>query len=588
MKKKQVLALLLSVALMTSGLSACGLPSGSGADSQAENPPAGAVGTEEELEAAIGRVIGDGEAGSATKEETVYVFADANGNTKHVTVSNWLKNRDGSTRLTDHTTLTDIENVKGEESFTTGSGDELTWDADGNDIYYQGSTTKQPPVSARITYSLDGNEISPAELSGKSGNVKIRIDSTNSEKKGDVYVPFTALTGMVFSNDHVRNVKVDHGSIVSEGKNTVVVGMGFPGLQDSLEPVKERTEEILSENEDGQEAKNRLADLEIPSTVEITMDATDFAMSTCLTMVMSGLGSAESGDRDQLEEDRKTAIERLDERVKELTEDGNALADGAEKLSSGIGEADDAMPDLTDGTGALADGIKEYTDGVSKVNRGAGQLSDGTDEAEKGAKKLSKGIDDDTDGAGKLSRGAESLSRGIKGYTDGAGKLRKGADTLSEGAAKLDANSSALKTGSKALLDGISDEEKGLKAGVKNYTDGVGQIDDGLQKLNGSVSGDGTKKNPGLASGAQQLQKGISDYTAGAAKADAGAAKLAADGAAPALAAGTASLRDGLDQYTAGVGQLAAGVEQLTNEESGAPRLAAGAKAVADGAGQIA
>ena len=135
------------------------------------------------------------------KEETVYVFADANGNTKKITVSNWLKNKDGSASIEDLTSLMDIENVKGDEDFTESTDGTLVWDAEGNDIFYQGSTDKETPVSLSIHYYLDGQEISPEELAGKAGHVKIRIDYTKKKKKGDVYVPFTALTGMVFSDE---------------------------------------------------------------------------------------------------------------------------------------------------------------------------------------------------------------------------------------------------------------------------------------------------------------------------------------------------------------------------------------------------
>ena len=100
------------------------------------------------------------DADAVYKEETVYVNADATGTIDEVTVSNWLKNSGSvSGSLTDASTLKDIKNVKGDETFKA-SGDTLTWNTDGEDIYYQGTTDQDLPVSVKLTYYLDGKEIS--------------------------------------------------------------------------------------------------------------------------------------------------------------------------------------------------------------------------------------------------------------------------------------------------------------------------------------------------------------------------------------------------------------------------------------------
>ena len=91
------------------------------------------------------------DADAVYKEETVYVNADATGTIDDVTVSNWLKNSGSvSGSLTDASTLKDIKNVKGDETFKA-SGDTLTWNTDGEDIYYQGTTDQNLPVSVKLT-----------------------------------------------------------------------------------------------------------------------------------------------------------------------------------------------------------------------------------------------------------------------------------------------------------------------------------------------------------------------------------------------------------------------------------------------------
>lgn len=68
--------------------------------------------------------------------------------------------------LEDASTLKDIENVKGDETFTQ-SGNKVTWQADGNDIFYQGTSESELPVTQKLTYYLDGKEVTPEELAWK-------------------------------------------------------------------------------------------------------------------------------------------------------------------------------------------------------------------------------------------------------------------------------------------------------------------------------------------------------------------------------------------------------------------------------------
>lgn len=143
------------------------------------------------------------EAKTVTKDETVYVKLAPDGSVKDITVSDWLKNVDQTPSIEDRSDLSDIKNVKGDEGFA-GSGDgSIVWSSGGNDIYYQGKTSKKLPVSVKITYYLDGKEISADELAGKSGKVKIRYEYTNHSTQtvlvdgeaATVATPFAVVTG---------------------------------------------------------------------------------------------------------------------------------------------------------------------------------------------------------------------------------------------------------------------------------------------------------------------------------------------------------------------------------------------------------
>lgn len=116
-----------------------------------------------------------------SKEETVYVNAAADGTPEEITVSDWLKNSASSGDLSDTSDLKDIKNVKGDETFSQ-DGDKITWNTEDKDIYYQGTTTKELPVSMEIKYYLDGVQVSPDDLGGKSGHLKIEVAYKNNVK----------------------------------------------------------------------------------------------------------------------------------------------------------------------------------------------------------------------------------------------------------------------------------------------------------------------------------------------------------------------------------------------------------------------
>lgn len=521
MKRKQVLALLLAVAMtanMTMPAFAATAPVSGSIFWGSEETVAI---TEDDLAAAMAAAVKGTDAVSegAEKEETVYVFTDANGKQKSMTVSNWLKNKDGADKLYDNSILQNIENVKGDEPFTQ-NGDILTWNAGGNDIYYQGTTDKAAPITQKITYYLDGKEISPENLAGKSGKVKIHIDYDNSEKYSDVFVPFTTMTGIIFSNDNVKNVEVDNGSVISEGKNTVVVGMAFPGLSDSLQSAKDDAEHLLDETEASQKSKDRVRDLEIPDSVEITMDATDFKMSTCMTMVFSGLFD----DDEALEEDHDSMLKDMDEKIADLEKDGADLADGAGKLSDGINEATDGSKELADGAGELASGIKEYTDGVSEVNDGAGQLADGTD---------------------TLVEQLPELTGGLKTYTQGVAQADAGLGTIVDGLPELTGGTSDLSSGLTAFSGGLST----LTDGLSELKDGTQRLDDQSQSLKEGVKD--------LSDGAAQLQEGIKNYTAGVDALKAGTSKMLAADRLPQISAAAQFVSAGLETYAGDVSEKA-------------------------------
>lgn len=387
----------------------------------------------------------------ADKDESVYLISDANGNVNKTIVVDHLKNKDKKDTLEDASNLSDIENVKGKEKFTQ-SGDKLTWQAGGKDIYYQGTATEEPPVTQKVTYYLDGKEISPEDLAGKSGKVKIRFDYTNTTsytetvngEKQTVSVPFAAVTGLVLG-DGFENIEVTNGKAEVSDSSSVVLGYALPGLKDSLG--------IKDGDLDG--------DVNIPEYMEMTADVENFSMPAAMTFVVNAsdyvsTDGIDTSDLDDMINDLKDASTQLQDGSKTLAEGTDTLADGLSTLQSKLGT-------FASGVGTLQSGLKTYTDGVSTLSGGLNTLGNSTGALVSGADKLNSG-------AGQLASGSATLKDGLKTYTDGA-------STLAAGASNLDAGMDTLKSGT----DTLSQSAPSLVSGVNSLSDGINTLDKALK-----------------------------------------------------------------------------------------------------------
>ena len=292
-----------------------------------------------------------------TKDETVYVLADSNGSTRKIIVSDWLKNAAGADTLLDESGLTGVQNVKGSESCTDNQGT-LTWSAAGSDIYYQGTTDKELPVTLTVSYQLDGERIAPEDLVGKSGHVTIRYDYKNNQYEvkeitgtsQKIYVPFAAVTGLVLDNSRFRNVTVTNGKAINDGDRTAILGLALPGMQENL----------------GLEPDT----LDVPSYVEISADVTDFRMSMTLTLVTNQVFQALEDAPIASSDDLNDIINKVAEGLTRLTDGSNALYEGLDTLLEKSGE-------LAEGVNQLAQGAQTLQDGTASLEEGAGQLKEG-------------------------------------------------------------------------------------------------------------------------------------------------------------------------------------------------------------------
>ena len=372
-----------------------------------------------------------------TRQETVYVFNDASGNKNHITVN------------------------------------EKITDANGNETLNKTESSENAPVTMKVTYKLDGKEIKPEDLAGKSGKVTIRFYYTNNQKKTvtingkkqTVAVPFTMITGMMLPTDVFSNVEVTNGKLTKVGDNIVAVGMTMPGLKDTMN---------LKFND-------KSLDLDIPEYFELTADVKNFSLDMTMSVATSNLLSDMNADDITLDDLKKT-VASLDDAATQLADGTVSLQDGTQQLSDAIPALTDGVDQLNTGASSLRDGIYAYADGAASAYEGSVSLNDNMKAYADGIGTLYNTLKDNNldssvasaaKGASELAAGAVTLDAGIDSALSGAGALVTGADTLSGGLTKLEAGSDQLAAGTNKLK---TDLEAGKTKATESYSTAYGSF----------------------------------------------------------------------------------------------------------------
>lgn len=468
---------------------------------------------QQKIEEAINNTINSTTTFGADKEETVYVISDASGNVQKKIVSDWLKNKDGKDTITDKTDLKNVENVKGDETYTEGNQGNIEWKANGSDIYYQGTTDKELPVNVKVTYYLDGKEMSPEDMAGKSGQVKIRFEYENTAKHTvkingkdtEMYTPFTMLTGMILPADKFTDVEVSDGSgkIVSDGNNEMVLGVSFSGLKEDLENAK------------GKDKVN----IDISDSFEITANVNDFSLAMTLTVGTSDVFSGIDVDSLDSIDDVEDTIDELVDAVGKLEDGSNTLKDGLGTLRSGASQVNDGVTTLNSKTGEFVDGLKKVDDGValivSKMSAEDGAIA-GADALAKGVATIDQKMNDVQGAVGQFADGAGTLDKGAGDVSKAVGQLAEGSSTLDKSVGELASGATQLATGASTIDENLGKVETGVTA----LADGAGAVSDGVSALANGIKG--TEESTGLSQAADSTAQGVDALAAGAGQLESG------------------------------------------------------------------
>lgn len=343
------------------------------------------------------------------KTETVYSVLNSDGSISDTIVSSWLHDEDGINNIKETLNLTDVKNIKSNEK-PSKDGNTYTWNANGNDVYYEGTATKQLPVSVKIRYELDGQEMSAKDMEGKSGHLKLMISFTNNYSqvkningKSIVIHPSYLAGGMLnMSTGKFSNVKCESGKIVNDGTNEMLAFANIPGLNETLKSA-------------GLDKVNN--QLGISDDVTVEADVNDFDLGSIM------VGMTNEIDLNQ-ELGEIGSVSELTDGIDQLIEADNQLIDGSKQLYDGTTQLKEQAAPLTgssdqvrqlsagaiqlnDGVKALQTGISQYTAGASAINEGVNQLY----AIPQGAAQISEGIT--TYKTQSLVSGIDDLSAGL-------------------------------------------------------------------------------------------------------------------------------------------------------------------------------
>ena len=358
------------------------------------------------------------------KDETVYVILDENGNPTEQIVSDWIKGSEALGEFTDKSTLTDIKNVKGDEE-PTKNGENLSWNINSNELYYQGKSSNKLPITISVNYEFNGKKVDPNDVLGKSGKFKISVNIKNNEsktvfingEKRTIYLPLLTAAELTLSNSNFKNVEITSGKVLNDGNNSLVTFVTIPGLKESLN-LGGLLDDLLGSSS-----------IDLEDSFEITGETEKFEIPAIMV-----LATTSSEDIDEIQ-----GIDKLDDLKTAL----NDLQKGGEDLLSGSKE-------LLDGQTDLANSYSIFDSGVDTLNSGAIELKNGIN-------KLNSNVPTLVSGANSLNSGASELNTKYSLFDTGVSSLASGAGTLNDGINKLNGSVPTLISGVDSLNSGASE-----------------------------------------------------------------------------------------------------------------------------------
>ena len=519
---------------------------------------------------------------SSGKEEVIYIMSDANGAVENIYGVNIFSSGD----VTDYGNYSDVKLLNTNDKVTL-DGDKLTFSSDASKVYCQATLKDaQNPWNISIKYFLDGKEMSPEDVAGKSGKLEIKFHVTqNPMAVKSFYKNYALQASFTLDTDKCSDITADKATIANVGSKkqlnyTILPGEGID--------------------------------------TSITANVKDFEMDE---VAINGV---------------KLSID-VNFDTSEITDQADQLTNGVKKINKGATSVKNGSGDLKDGSGKLKDGAKRLDSGAKSLNSGIKDLETGVKKLQTGLDAINAQSNSLTDGSAKVKNALAQIQQSLsnvstdtsqlKELTQASGKIKKGISDLKAGTDELQKNVGY--TQYKTLLNQKGLNIDDLKA---NNTKAISTLQEQIKKLNDQASlmelmpqyqaqaktireqtkslGDVVKLLTGnnaaiggtevylnsLSDAVGKLAKGVNSLNKQYDKFDKAIGTLADSlssmivnltkltNAIHTLNSQYAKLDDGIGKYTSGVGQVHEGYNSLIQ---GVEKLASGSKSMLKGSNTL-
>lgn len=447
-----------------------------------------------------------------SKEEVVYGKLNADGTVQRLYTVNHFAGTAGRT-VTDYGDYTAVRNMTTTDPIAYSDGAvTLTPAADG-DLYYEGTMDPSTPLpwNIEVHYILDGAEVDPDDLAGRSGALILRINvSPNPDCTGDWFNQYALQTTVTLDTANASNIRAAGGTIASVGSQRQIIFTLLPGQTSEVEVAADVTNFTMP--------AITLNGIQL----QLKLDIDGVSLTNRLNQLTTGTGQLDEGTAAL-----SAGIAALEQGLTLLTDQNDLLTGGSAAVNSALLQLQSALS----GISASNDQLNLLLDASQQIGAGIDQLDDGVALLESQVNYdafksilAQNGLDLDTLAAGNAQ--AIAMLQALTGLPFGVG------DQISQIVLLLQGNT-ALAGAMQLYLDTVSQGIGALRQGTSAVREGYDAFDSGIQAMAGVLNG--MLQNMALLSDAVTTlatQYGVFDT--------------------------------GVNAYTQGVDQILAGTQQLS------------------------
>lgn len=316
----------------------------------------------------------------SNKSEVVYAKLSAAGAVNAIYVVNHYQVAKGGI-ITDYGSYQSVKNLSDSKPIEL-EGDKISIQAEEGDFYYQGNMEgKDLPWSIEIVYELDGLEVSPQDIAGKSGDLGVRIKTKRNDKVDSIfYENYMLQISLTLPSDLCRNIDAPDAIVAEAGNNTLLAFTVLPNTE---------------------------------AEFKIAAKVTDFRMSGIEISAMPFSMSIDMPDTDGMLKDLEKlpeAIEELNDGVGELAKGTTDLKKGADSVRSGSVKFEYGLSELSQNSSGIIGASAQIKDALSTIST---SISGNTSET-------------DLSSLTQLPSVLNELSLGLKGISAGLVELKDG------------------------------------------------------------------------------------------------------------------------------------------------------------------